>query len=314
MTGKRVWAALTALLLLTGCAGTADRTQPDQSTVVAPGATETVSYQADSPDPGAQSVQSEESAVEAGSAAPQAEPEPDPDWLLAEHVYSHRGASGYEVEHTFASYDLAIKQGSHNIEQDLVTSADGTLYVSHDESASRIAGVDKNYSDMSDKEISQLRTANGEGIHTMAEVFERYGGEVNYLVELKEGREQAKLFAKLVKKYDMANKVILQSFSPAALEEMEKHYPDMSKLYLCRDQEAVNRAVEVNWADIVCVKGSLMTEKNVKKVHKKGKKFCVYWTGEEKVKKAIQMGADCYFTNYTDKALELEREYREEQH
>jgi glycerophosphoryl diester phosphodiesterase len=73
---------------------------------------------------------------------------------------------------------------------------------------------------------------------------------------------------------------------------------------------SVNRAVKSPAADIVCVNGSLMTKKNCKKVHKKGKKFCVYWTEGEEVKKAIQMGVDCYFTNYTDTALELEREYR----
>ena len=50
-------------------------------------------------------------------------------------VYSHRGASGEEIEHTVAAYDLAILYGSKYIEQDLVTSRDNTLYVSHDLSA-----------------------------------------------------------------------------------------------------------------------------------------------------------------------------------
>lgn len=312
MRGKRICAALLALLLLTGCAsGMAEGIRARRTTTaIAEGAFFGArQMRADS---GASRFPGREGEESADQSAPERSAEPDPDWLLAEHVYSHRGASGYEVEHTFAAYDLAIEQGSHNIEQDLVTSADGTLYVSHDESARRIAGVDRNYSDMTDREIAQLRTANGEGIHTMAEVFERYGREVNYLVELKEGREQARRFSRLVAEYDMADRVILQSFFPAALEELEQDYPEMTKLYLCRDQEAVNRAVEVDWSDIVCVKNTLMTEKNLKKVHKKGKKFCVYWTGEEAVEEAVRMGVDCYFTNYTDTALELERKYREE--
>ena len=322
MGKTRVLALFTALLLLTGCAAA----EPGAAAASAHAAqsVEVSAVPERSPEPGAgTSDTGTDSGEGAGSTPPEASvekvstgevtapPEPDPDWLLAEHIYSHRGASGYEVEHTFASYDLAIEQGSHNIEQDLVTSADGTLYVSHDESALRIAGVDRDYSDMSDKTIAQLRTANGEKIHSMAEVFERYGREVNYVVELKQGEEQARAFAALVKEYDMEDNVILQSFYPAALEALEGEFPDMPKLYLCRTQEAVNRAVEADYADIVCVKGPLMTEKNLKKVHESGKRFCVYWTGGEAVKTAIQMGADCYFTNYTDTALALEREYRD---
>ena len=63
------------------------------------------------------------------------------EYQLADHVYSHRGASSDEIKHTFAAYDKAIAQGSHNIEQDLVISADGTLYISHDLTSNRIAGA-----------------------------------------------------------------------------------------------------------------------------------------------------------------------------
>jgi glycerophosphoryl diester phosphodiesterase len=317
-------AALAALLLLTGCAAGAEQQadSPSTSSPAAADSSASASTAEAAEGTAAGSVSPEasaaaESAPEVSAAAEsepgpgESSPEPEADWLLAEHVYSHRGASGYEVEHTFASYDLAIEQGSHNIEQDVVTSRDGTLYVSHDDNAQRIAGVNRDYSDMTDEEISRLRTANGEGIHTMAEVFQRYGQDVTYLVELKFPQGQAEPFARLVEDCGMENNVIVQSFHPEALEEMERLLPEVPKLYLCRDQAGVDRAVDTDYADIVCVKGSLMTKKNCKKVHKKGKKFCVYWTEGEEVKKAIQMGVDCYFTNYTDRALALEREYRE---
>ena len=319
MTKTRLIAALAALLLLTGCAAGAGQQLPSGSSAPAAGSASAepaspAAAEENAPETSAAESAPEESAPEASAAesAPEESPEPDPDWLLAEHIYSHRGASGYEVEHTFASYDLAIEQGSHNIEQDLVTSADGTLYVSHDDSAQRIAGVNRDYSAMRDEEISKLRTANGEGIHTMAEVFQRYGKDVTYLVELKSPQGQAEPFARLVEDLGMEDNVIVQSFHPEALEEMERLLPEVPKLYLCRDQAGVNRAAAADYADIVCVKGPLMTETNLNKAHKEGKKFCVYWTEGEEVKKAIQMGVDCYFTNYTDTALELEREYRKQ--
>ena len=53
------------------------------------------------------------------------------DEMIASHVYSHRGSDGDE-EHSFKAYDAAIEAGSRYIEQDVVISADGILYVSHD--------------------------------------------------------------------------------------------------------------------------------------------------------------------------------------
>ncbi|MDR1936311.1 MAG: hypothetical protein LBS49_12155 [Candidatus Accumulibacter sp.] len=47
-------------------------------------------------------------------------------------VTSHRGASGYLPEHTFAAYELAIKMGVDFIEPDLQTTSDGVLVVMHD--------------------------------------------------------------------------------------------------------------------------------------------------------------------------------------
>ena len=51
----------------------------------------------------------------------------------------HRGASGLAPEHTFAAYDLALRQGADYIEQDLQMTADGVLVVLHDETLDRTA-------------------------------------------------------------------------------------------------------------------------------------------------------------------------------
>ncbi|WP_255568007.1 glycerophosphodiester phosphodiesterase family protein [Brevundimonas sp. PAMC22021] len=47
-------------------------------------------------------------------------------------VIAHRGASGERPEHTRAAYALAIEQGAHVIEPDLVMSRDGALIVRHE--------------------------------------------------------------------------------------------------------------------------------------------------------------------------------------
>jgi glycerophosphoryl diester phosphodiesterase len=113
-------------------------------------------------------------------------------------IISHRGASGEAVEHTFEAYDKAINEGNTLIEQDLQTSKNGTLWVSHDNSAGRIANVERNYSDMSDEEIFKLHAENGEPMHTLDEVLERYCSSSNiiFVIELKNGSSQVDSFLK----------------------------------------------------------------------------------------------------------------------
>ena len=47
-------------------------------------------------------------------------------------VIGHRGASGYLPEHTLQAYQLAISQGAHYIEPDLVLTKDGVLIARHE--------------------------------------------------------------------------------------------------------------------------------------------------------------------------------------
>jgi glycerophosphoryl diester phosphodiesterase len=47
-------------------------------------------------------------------------------------VIGHRGASGYQPEHTLASYELAARMGADFIEPDLVVTKDGTLVCRHE--------------------------------------------------------------------------------------------------------------------------------------------------------------------------------------
>ena len=71
------------------------------------------------------------SAVGAVSASPAAFTRPVAQ-SAAPLVIGHRGASGYRPEHTLAAYALAIDQGAHYIEPDLVMTKDGVLVARHE--------------------------------------------------------------------------------------------------------------------------------------------------------------------------------------
>ena len=235
---------------------------------------------------------------------------PADEWAAAEHVYSHRGSAG-EDEHSLEAYDAAIEAGSHNIEQDIVVSKDGTLYISHDLTSDHMTGTPGTYSQMSDAEIDALMTHSGRHILKLSEVFERYGRNVHYIIELRNDDEMTvDGFCRLVKEYGLEDKIVLQSFNARVLEKIEKKHPDMPKLYLCTTNEGVDEGIGLKCADIVGANKSVMTKENCDAVHDVGKKFCV-WTldTKEEITGAIVLGADYIFTNDTPLALELERRY-----
>lgn len=89
---------------------------------------------------------------------------------VSSHVYSHRGTQGL-YEHSFKAYNEAIDAGSRNIEQDVVLSSDGELFVSHDLNASSMTGVNAAYSAMTSSEIDSLNTRAGFKVLRLSEVL-----------------------------------------------------------------------------------------------------------------------------------------------
>lgn len=233
------------------------------------------------------------------------------DWIMADHVYSHRGSAG-PGEHSFEAYDAAIEAGSHNIEQDIVISKDGTLYVSHDLTAAAMTGDGRAYADMSDAEIDSLTRPSGGNILKLSEVFERYGDSVRYVVELRSGDDATiNAFKSLVDEYDKSDRIIVQSFDISVLEKLVSIYPDMPKLMVVKTEAALQQALDSENVDMVGARVQFVNSANCSEAHDRGKKF-VGWTldSEADIRNAIDVGADAYFTNDTPLALELEHKYR----
>ncbi|AYW48790.1 glycerophosphodiester phosphodiesterase [Tetragenococcus osmophilus] len=230
-----------------------------------------------------------------------------------DYVISHRGASGEEIEHTFKAYDLALNYNTKYIEQDVVTSKDGTLYVSHDENAKRITGINKDYKDMTSQEIDKLRTSDNQHILKLEDVFKRYKDRTHYAIELKEedNKSALKPFEELVKKYGLENKVIVQARNKEALESLNVVFADMPKLILVNTEDELNNALNQSYIDIIGANKKLMNKSNITKAHDHGKEFNVFTLDStNEIKKAIDLEIDSYFTNFTAKALTLEGNYR----
>lgn len=236
------------------------------------------------------------------------------DEQIASHVYSHRGSAGPE-EHTFKAYDMAIEAGSRYIEQDVVMSSDGVLYVSHDLNALEMTGYNGMYEYISSETVDTLKTEAGNKILRLSEVFDRYGKDINYVIELKDNSDKCLLaFEKMVDDYGLSDVITVQSMKAETLEILDKKYPDMPKLFVCWNQADFDYVVDQPYVDIISVRSTvetgIFTESNCRAAHDAGKLFSA-WTlnTEDEIKTAIDMGVDTYFTDDTALALGVEREY-----
>lgn len=232
---------------------------------------------------------------------------------VASHVYSYRGSEGPE-EHSFKAYDAAIGAGSRYIGVDVVMSSDGVLYVSAELNAVTMTGYNGMYEYISSETVDGLTTEAGNKVLRLSEVFDKYGRDINYVIELKPNSDACvEAFEKMVDEYGLADVITAASLYPEVLETLDERYPDMPKLHVCWNQGDFNYVVDKPYVDIISVKApaGLMTEANCEETHDNGKKFSA-WTLDsgESIRNAIDMGVDTYFTNDTPLALSLEREYR----
>lgn len=76
-------------------------------------------------------------------------------------IVAHRGTvCANIVDNTLESFDIAIRQGADMLEIDVCASLEGDLFVAHDGTESMLFGIDKNLTEMTTREIMELRYLN----------------------------------------------------------------------------------------------------------------------------------------------------------
>lgn len=159
-------------------------------------------------------------------------------------IIAHRGASAHAPENTIESFQLAKEMGADYIEMDLHLTKDGHLIVIHDETVDRTTDGTGNVRELTLTEIKQLDAGSwfsddfkGVKVPTMEEVFNKFGHDINYCIEIKspnvnKGIEEKLLTMlnkyKLLGKVASKGKVIIQSFNKKSLiniHEMNRSIP-----------------------------------------------------------------------------------------
>ncbi|KRK71688.1 glycerophosphodiester phosphodiesterase [Lacticaseibacillus nasuensis] len=140
-------------------------------------------------------------------------------------VFSHRGSIYDNPEHSFAGYDAAIRDGSAFIEQDVMLSKDGKLFVTHDDNLFRTTGRNIQVSKTSAKQLRTVPLGNGEKLHELADVFKHYGNKIHYIIEAKHNNvvgqnatEVDRQLALAIQKFGQGKNVIVQDSSVEGLK------------------------------------------------------------------------------------------------
>lgn len=222
-------------------------------------------------------------------------------------VIAHRGASGYAPENTMAAFRTAYDMGADMVELDVYVSADGALVVMHDDTVDRTTDGTGRIEDMTLAQIQKLDAGvkfdakfTGERVPTLDEVLSWAADKIEVNIEIK-GAGCEPGIVELVRKYNMADKVIVSSFHHEYLAKIRELAPEIPIGALIDDVENLDAIIAVCHPDALHPRYMKLNKKQVKQAHELGLKVNVYTVNDAvTMRMMLQMGADGVITNYPD--------------
>jgi len=230
-------------------------------------------------------------------------------------IFSHRGSPYNNPDHSFSGYKQAIKDGTQYIEQDVWLSKDGKLYVSHDNNLKKSTGHNVTISDSTADKLKTVKLHNGEKLHQLKDVFNRYGKNVHYIIETKKGAgdntDTEKALAKEIKTHKMTNNVIMQDESIPGIAAFHKSLKNVPILWLLDSvterqyKEQIENAPR--YIKFISIRLEQWTPKLVKLSHKNGFKTngWILNTYNDNYTALNTLKLDSVFTNNTKETSKL---------
>ncbi|MBN2575355.1 MAG: glycerophosphodiester phosphodiesterase [Deltaproteobacteria bacterium] len=155
-------------------------------------------------------------------------------------LLAHRGSSVHETENTLAAFRRAMAEGADGVELDVQGCATGEVVVFHDDDLSRLAGRPERVASLPFAALREVRLLGGGEIPTLAEAIEACGPRALVNIEIKGSgirppgcRALVAGVAEVVGRMGAAWRVLVSSFSPAALWLWRRRRPDVPCGLLC---------------------------------------------------------------------------------
>jgi glycerophosphoryl diester phosphodiesterase len=227
---------------------------------------------------------------------------------------THRGASAYAPENTFAAFDKALALGASHVELDVHFSRDGHIVVIHDDTVDRTTDGS---GPVASKSLAQLQSLDaggwfspeytGQRIPTLGGLLERYKGRLHFHIEIKANAQGlSQRIADLVRGYGVADSATITSFHLARLEELQGYAPDLPSGWLVRemDDAMVAQGLEMG-LKLLSPHAESVTPELVNNLHRKGFIVRAWGAGnEELMRRVVDAGADGLTVNFPDKLAE----------
>ena len=222
-------------------------------------------------------------------------------------VTAHRGASAYYPENTMAAFVGAYEQGADWIELDVHQSEDGQVFIMHDNSFRRIAGLDKKAWELKWGEIRQLDAGRwfdpkftGERFVLLEDVIE-YAKQVGIRlnIEIKPAPEEEGLeesVADIVREAGFEQDCVITSQNYEALKTIKSYAPEMTTVYVM--SLAAGRIEKLDAADHFSIEGTFVTRHLVARLHRQGKEIYAWTINSKKnINRMIDLGVDNIITD-----------------
>jgi glycerophosphoryl diester phosphodiesterase len=171
-------------------------------------------------------------------------------------IVSHRGANKFAPENTFAAADLALTQGADYIELDVRESADGVLYVMHDETLERTTNGSGAIGHLGAQEIDRLdagawfdATFAGQPVPRLEAYLEHLRGRCGVYVELKYCNPLK--VATLVRDLGMVDETFYFSFSKEMRDGIHTIAPEFRKMITLDMAKSPSLAMPLHHASIL---------------------------------------------------------------
>lgn len=217
-------------------------------------------------------------------------------------IIAHRGASAHAPENTMAAFQLALDHGADGIELDVMLSKDHQLVVIHDDTVDRTTDGFGPVKEMTLQELQSLDAGEGQKIPSLEEVFESFGGRFLINVELK---NYASIFdalpievAKLVKRYQIEDSILISSFNPFNLPRFHAQLPDVSLGLLTQANQAKKWIWRLFHFDALHPYFSDVDQVLVASLHDRNRQVNV-WTvdDDEEIRRLAALNVDSIITN-----------------
>ena len=265
-------------------------------------------------------------------------------------IQGHRGCRGLLPENSLPAFEKAIDLGVNTLELDIVISQDHKVVVSHEPFMNPVICYNAKGESIPDSletffnlykiNYDEIKSFDcGSKIHPiypnqeklktykplLSEVFDLVkskNSDVKFNIEIKsepnyygiftpEPKAYVKLVLEAIKKQEMLQRVNLQSFDLAILEEIKKQSPQMKVALLVEDNETIEEKLgSLSYQpEIISPYFKLLSAESVKDYQIKGFEIIPWTINEEKdMKQMILWQVDGIITDYPDRLIKLLQE------